>query len=224
MKMVFCDAMRMRRRDAEGLVVFRLRHGRKWILVAGGNDLGRRWRTTPRCNLQAASVLRRFYKRAYLSKMLESKIQIIKAPSEELPRETNKSVFLAGTTTPFDGVDWRERLCSSLRTAPITIYNPCNWDIAWEQGAESESFRNQVKWEMNKQELCDIIVIFFHPASQAPISLLELGMATRFPEKAIVACPDGYWKRGNVQVVCDRFGIEMVDSAEELGEAILKRL
>jgi hypothetical protein len=77
---------------------------------------------------------------------------------------------------------------------------------------------------VDKQDQADIVVVYFHPATQAPISLLELGLCARVPGKAIVACPEGYWKRGNAQIVCKKFGIEVVDDVNSLRAAILKRL
>ncbi len=69
-----------------------------------------------------------------------------------------------------------------------------------------------------------MVVVYFHPAAQAPISLLELGLCARKPGKAIVFCPEGYWKRRNVQMVCEKFDIEMAGSIEGLRNAIVKRL
>lgn len=69
-----------------------------------------------------------------------------------------------------------------------------------------------------------MVVVYFHPATQAPIILLELGLCAHKPGKAIVFCPEGYWKRGNVQMVCEKFDIEMVESMEGLKDAIVKRL
>jgi hypothetical protein len=54
---------------------------------------------------------------------------------------------------------------------------------------------------------------------------MELGLFAREgKEKLVVACPEGYWKRGNVQIVCGRYGIEVVDSAKELVEGVKKKL
>lgn len=39
-----------------------------------------------------------------------------------------------------------------------------------------------------------------------------------------MVCPEEYWKGGNVQIVCKKFGVEMIDSVDELKEAIVKRL
>ena len=72
-------------------------------------------------------------------------------------------------------------------------------------------------------EAADVIAVYFSPDSEAPITLLELGLFAR-TEKVVVACPDGYWKKGNVQVVCKRFGIELQGSLEELQTAVEERL
>ncbi|KAH0848482.1 hypothetical protein AYO21_00737 [Fonsecaea monophora] len=158
--------------------------------------------------------------------MAPARSQIIHAPSDEVPRGV-KSVFLAGTTGKVDNTtDWREALCTSLRDTPITIYNPyrADWDGSWREDVDFAPYRKQVEWELEKQDQADIIVFFFHPATQAPVSLLELGLCARAPGKAVVACPEGYWKRGNVQIVCNRFGVEMVDTVEGLKQAIMNKL
>ncbi|KAL4737222.1 hypothetical protein BDV11DRAFT_216856 [Aspergillus similis] len=89
---------------------------------------------------------------------------------------------------------------------------------------DAGDWREQVEWELDKQDKADVVVIYFHHATQAPISLLELGICARVPRKAIVVCPEGYWKRGNVQIVCKKFDIEMVDDVNRLKAAIVKRL
>lgn len=72
-------------------------------------------------------------------------------------------------------------------------------------------------------EAADVIAMYMGPQSQAPISLLELGLFAR-SGKMIVACPDGFWRRGNVQIVCKRFEVELVNSLEELVQGIERRL
>jgi hypothetical protein len=157
--------------------------------------------------------------------MTQPNSHVIYAPSDEAPRGT-KSIFLAGTTSKVDAQDWREVLSTALSDVPITIYNPhrADWDSSWREEINFTPYREQVEWELHKQELADVVVIYFHPATQAPISLLEFGLAARSPGKTIVVCPEGYWKRGNVQIVCKRYEIEMVDSVDELREAVVKKL
>lgn len=157
--------------------------------------------------------------------MAQPKNHIIYAPSEETPRGV-KSVFLAGTTSKVDPGDWRETLSTSLSDLPVTIYSPYrpDWDSSWREDIDFAPYREQVEWELDKLDKSDTVVIYFHPATQAPISLLELGLCARVPEKALVVCPEGYWKRGNVQIVCEKYGVEMVDNVDALRDAIVERL
>jgi hypothetical protein len=157
--------------------------------------------------------------------MDQKQIQIIYAPSYETPRGVN-SLFLAGSTISVDNHDWRDALSADLVNFPVTIYNPYrpDWDSSWDEDIEFAPYREQVEWELEKQDEADIVVIYFHPATMAPVSLLELGLCARVPGKAVVFCPKGYWKRGNVQIVCNKFGLELVENHDGLKEAIMKRL
>ena len=40
----------------------------------------------------------------------------------------------------------------------------------------------------------DIIIMYFAPHSQSPISLLELGLYAK-TDKLMVVCPEGYWRK-----------------------------
>ena len=72
------------------------------------------------------------------------------------------------------------------------------------------------------QEAADVIAMYFDPNTQAPISLLELGMFAP-SGKMVVCCPEGFWKRGNVQIVCKKYGIDLVESLEELVDKVKKK-
>ncbi|TRX96487.1 hypothetical protein FHL15_002759 [Xylaria flabelliformis] len=152
-------------------------------------------------------------------------LQIIRAPSEEPIRGT-KSVFLAGTTTAVGNIDWREQLSTSLSQYPITVFNPYrpDWDSTWREDINFDPFREQVSWELDKQEKADLVVVYFHPATHAPISLLEFGLSAHIPGKVIAVAPEGYSKRGNVQIICQKFGIELLDNMDTLHESIIKKL
>jgi hypothetical protein len=68
-------------------------------------------------------------------------------------------------------------------------------------------------------EAAGLIAFYFAPGSQAPVTLLELGLAAR-SSKAVVCCPPGYWRRGNVEIVCQRHGVPMVDTLAALAQAV----
>jgi hypothetical protein len=152
--------------------------------------------------------------------------QVVMAPNH--PTITGKkTIFLAGTTSPTGEADWRQILSAALSTLPITIFNPFRPDWkGWVEDLSDPNFKEQVEWELEMQDKADIIALYFHPITLAPISLLELGLCAR-AKKAIVVCPggpDGYKKRGNVQAVCARYGLRLVGTTDELRDAIIERL
>jgi hypothetical protein len=79
-------------------------------------------------------------------------------------------------------------------------------------------------WELDKQAKADLVVVYFHPATVAPISLLEFGLSAQIPGKVVAIAPEGYSKRGNVQIVCQKFGIEFLDNIDKLHEIIIHKL
>ena len=133
-------------------------------------------------------------------------------------------MFLAGTIDQGHAT-WQESVVNSLSNLPITILNPHrpNWDSTWTEDISYEPLREQITWELDMLEATDVIAMYMDPDKPAPVSLLELGLFAR-SGKMIVACPAGFYKRGNVQVVCQRFGVELVNSLEGLVEGVLRRL
>ena len=61
------------------------------------------------------------------------------------------------------------------------------------------------------------------PDTKAPITLLELGLFAG-SGKLIVCCPAGFWRKGNVEVVCRRFGVPMVADLDALAVAVHERI
>ncbi|KAK3332789.1 hypothetical protein B0T19DRAFT_448654 [Cercophora scortea] len=151
--------------------------------------------------------------------------QVVFAPAR--PKIAGKrSVFLAGTTSrASSGLDWRETLTNALSHLPVTIFNPLrpDWDSSWREDITFAPFREQVEWELDMQEQADVVVVYYGPGTDAPISLLELGLCAR-SGKAIVACHQHYKKRGNVQIVSQRLGIEFLDASGDLAGVVIGRL
>ncbi len=146
--------------------------------------------------------------------------EIIKAPREVPYLERNKkSIFLAGSIDMGNAVDWQTRVSEMLSPYDVVILNPRrdDWDSSWVQDISNPQFKEQVTWELEHLESCDLIIMYFDPSGPAPISLLELGLfGLPSNEDMIVCCPEGYWRRGNVQIVCDRYNIPLVDTIDEL--------
>lgn len=149
---------------------------------------------------------------------------VVKAP--QLARlKGAPSVFLAGSIDMGKAENWQERVTAALLHMPVTIFNPRrdDWDATWVQDISNPQFRQQVNWELNRLDEADLIAMYFDPNGPAPISLLELG-AYADSEKMIVCCPAGYWRRGNVQIVCARYGIELFDSIDDFVPAVAKAM
>jgi len=68
-------------------------------------------------------------------------------------------------------------------------------------------------------EKADLIVFYFSPETKSPVSMLELGLFVR-SGKVIVCCPEGFWRKGNVDVVCKKYDVQQVNTLEELIQII----
>jgi hypothetical protein len=153
-------------------------------------------------------------------------VTICNPPQE--PAITGRFIFLAGSIEMGSAEDWQAKMIDTLSaraTEPITILNPrrAEWDSSWVQDISNDQFRGQVEWELDSQDKADVIAMFFHPDTTSPISLLELGLYAK-SGKMVVCCPEGYYRRGNVQIVCRRHGVPLVENMEELVESALKKL
>jgi hypothetical protein len=72
-------------------------------------------------------------------------------------------------------------------------------------------------------ESADIVVLYLSPASQSPVSLLEMGLHAR-SGKRIILCPSGFWRIGNVDISAARYQLEKVDSLDALIRATKLRV
>jgi hypothetical protein len=79
------------------------------------------------------------------------------------------------------------------------------------QSIDEPMFREQVEWELDGLERADLIAMWFAPQTKSPITLLELGLTAR-SGRLLVGCPDAFWRKGNIEVVCERYGVPLVTS------------
>ena len=143
----------------------------------------------------------------------------VKAPNSYV--KTQLTIFLAGSIEMGLAEDWQPVISEILKDEEVLILNPRrdDWDSSWEQKISHPQFREQVEWELNALDSSDIIVMYFDPKTKSPVSLLELGIHAN-SGKLLVCCPEGFWRKGNVDIVCQRFGIKQVDSLDELAKSL----
>lgn len=145
--------------------------------------------------------------------------RIYKPDTNPHPEFNQFSVFLGGSIEMGAAENWQDKLVKLLENEEVTLLNPRrdNWDSSWEQSITNPQFKSQVDWELFCQEKCDICIYYFDPNTKSPITLLELG---RFADKSIVCCPKGYFRKGNVDIFCNRYNVEQVASLDILADRI----
>ncbi|KAA8618425.1 hypothetical protein PtrSN002B_002981 [Pyrenophora tritici-repentis] len=141
------------------------------------------------------------------------------------PDVESPSVILYGGMPTDPEKDWRADLSASLSDLPIAILDPtCDaWDSTWIEDISFQPFKDQVKWEMDHAGIADVIVFHFGGKTDQPITLLELGLYAH-TGKAVVCCQEEFSKKGNVQIVCEKYEIAMCDTVEELKREVGERL
>jgi hypothetical protein len=143
-------------------------------------------------------------------------------PTEVISRVTGYKVFLAGSIENDTAEMRQDSVSEELLKIPdvnISIFNPRrdNWNPSWQQDIHNAKFKEQVEWELEALEAADQIIMYFDPSTKSPISLLELGLHAR-SKKMLVCCPEGFWRKGNVDIVCLKYKIPNFDSIQNLLE------
>ena len=140
---------------------------------------------------------------------------IYKPPTNYI-KSNKPSVFLAGSIEMGKAEDWQTGLEKFFQGFHYDVLNPRrdDWDSSWVQTFENANFFQQVTWELNNLDKVDTVVIYFDPDTKSPISLLELGLYAN-SGKVYVICPDGFWRKGNIEVVCNKYNIPLLSSIEQ---------
>lgn len=135
------------------------------------------------------------------------------------------SVFLGGSIDMGGAPDWQAAMTAALSDMDVVILNPRrpDWNPDWRPEADEPEFLRQVEWELAALDSADVIVIYFAPGTQSPISLLEMGLHAR-GGKLIVLAPDGFWRKGNVDITARAYGVHQVQTMEQLTAAVRQAL
>jgi hypothetical protein len=159
------------------------------------------------------------------SRPRHSMARVLKPPAPIVLDGRTPSVFLAGSIEMGQAEDWQARMTHALNDLDVMILNPRRdeWDASWEQSMSNRQFRAQVEWELDGLEKASMVAIYFAPATRSPVTLLELGLCAR-NGRLLVCCPEAYWRRGNVEVVCARFDVPLLATLEALAAEIRRRI
>ncbi len=149
---------------------------------------------------------------------------VIKAPGKIPADDRRLKVFLGGTIDMGTAENWQQKVGEQLAGQEVILLNPRrdDWNRDWKPVADEPNFREQVEWELNALEASDYIIMYLIPGSQSPISLLELGLHAR-TGKLMVICPDGFWRKGNVDIVSEKYHINTYNNLDEVIDEIRKK-
>lgn len=111
--------------------------------------------------------------------------------------------------------DWQPIMENAIENALIMNPRRHDWDSSWVQSKENAQFNQQVTWELFHLEKADWIVMYFAPGTISPISLLEFGLHVK-GGKLLVCAPEGYQRKGNVDITCERYGIRQFETLEQI--------
>jgi hypothetical protein len=151
--------------------------------------------------------------------------QVIKPPSPLPGPSSTPMVFLAGSIEMDRAHPWQSDVEARWCHRDVIVLNPRrdSWDASWEQCFENPEFRAQVQWELDGLDRATLVLLYLDPGTRSPISLLELGLLAS-SGRLLVACPEGFWRRGNVEVVCRRHEVPFFADLESLMGAVEERL
>ncbi len=135
------------------------------------------------------------------------------------------TVFLAGSIDMGRATHWQDRITTFLRDLDIVVLNPRreHWDSSISNLAHDKTFHDQVEWEQHGLKTANLIVMYFDKASQSPISLLELGLFAE-SHKMLVYCPEGFWRKGNVDIECEDHNIPHFEDEALFFAAVRERV
>lgn len=165
-----------------------------------------------------------FFMLGFLS-FAQAQTTIVKAPAEIPAKDARIKIFLGGSIDMGKSENWQVRVERALSGKDVILLSPRrdDWNKDWKPISADPNFRAQVQWELSALEASDIVVMYFAPGSQSPISLLELGLYAR-TDKLMVVCPEGFWRKGNVDIVSERYHIATFNTLDEMIEVLKHRI
>lgn len=148
-----------------------------------------------------------------------------RGPLDDVDVGDQVRIFLGGSIEMGKAPNWQAAFADKIAYLPIAAFNPRRicWDASLEQDIKNKALLHQIDWEMKNLDNADLIIIYLHPNTISPVSLMELGRYSQ-SGKLIVCCPEGYHRRGNVQYLCKKDNVLLLDDFDELVETTIVKV
>lgn len=135
-------------------------------------------------------------------------------------------IFLAGTIDNGESDDWQYGVFLSLamyteifpenskyyNLPNFTVFSPRRKN--WNKNFSKEELEEQIRWEQEKLDEADLIVMVLKDDSKSPISLLELGLYGP-SGKLICFCTENFYRFTNVEMTCNKWLIPLYKTVNE---------
>lgn len=142
------------------------------------------------------------------------------------------SVFLAGSIEMGKAEDWQTQISKPFDDAGFTVLNPRrdDWDSSWVTTEDNLQFAEQVNWEREGLKKAHYVLFYFQPGTRSPISLYELGRHAKKTchlngnehSALAVVCPEGFWRKGNVDLECRHHQIPRYSNLDDAAAALIE--
>jgi Nucleoside 2-deoxyribosyltransferase like len=144
---------------------------------------------------------------------------------EPIADDARPKVFLAGSIEMGRAGDWQQEVQDALADLDVVLLNPrrADWNPEWRPEADEPEFRRQVEWELEALEHADLVLMYFAPGTQSPITLLEFGLYAR-SGKLLLAAPAGYFRKGNLDITAERYDVPRYETLPALIDAVRARV
>jgi len=132
-------------------------------------------------------------------------MELYKAP-QKYPDDDKYTIFLGGSIEMGKAEEWQQRISIALSDKNIRILNPRrdDFDSSQQQSINNPYFKEQVNWELDSLDRADLIIMYLQKDTLSPISMMEIGLYAK-TKKMLICCPDGFWRKGNIEIVADRY-------------------
>lgn len=142
------------------------------------------------------------------------------------------TIFLGGTIEMGNSYNWQKDITENIKNVfgerdDIYIFNPrrLDFDKDQEQSINNEYFNTQVNWELDYLDLCQIRIFNFEPNTLSPISIGEFTQyGLTKPDSILLRCDDEYKRKGNIEIMSERFGIKNNGSFRELKKQLYLKI
>ena len=68
-----------------------------------------------------------------------------------------------------------------------------------------------------------MIILYFYPGTISLISLMELGLFIK-TKKIVICCPDDFYRRGNIQVIYNKYNRKLLQMLNKLVEEVKNKI